>query len=297
LKNQNLESLTMENNTDWFGDQKPKESPAVSSEIIPKKDADKTDKGDSRKFWEWSLSIGFACLLLGMVVSLLFKTYKKEGLVTSLYGSRKDLAVMVKYLQTEREKLQADLSHARQTLSDYEETASRGKNESTTIKRQLNLVRQEAGLTAVRGPGIITRLSDSPIKPKEGDDPNYYIVHDIDLLALVNELWASGAEAISINGQRVVMTSAIRCVGPTITVNAVRLSPPYIVKVIGPQDNLETGLKYTGGFMDSMSPNFERGVSVKISRENDLSISPFKGSLVNRFARTYRPEKEAEKKK
>ncbi|MFP4499332.1 MAG: DUF881 domain-containing protein, partial [Vulcanimicrobiota bacterium] len=194
---------------------------------------------EAENTWRWSIAV--ACLILGIFVALLFKTYRKEGEVHTLYGQRKDLAEMVKYLQTERNKLQADLKRTRSSLSELEESVSQGKNQFATMNKQLLLARQEAGLIPVRGPGIVIKLNDSNRKPRDSDDPNYYIVHDIDLMALVNELWASGAEAISINEQRVVMTSAIRCVGPSITVNTTRLTPPYIIKAIGPSTNLETG--------------------------------------------------------
>ncbi len=236
---------------------------------------------------EWQFSIGIACIILGIMVSLLFKTYKREGSLPTLWTQREDLAKMVKYLEKERNKLQMDLNIARQTINKYEENSSKGKVEYSTIRNNLVQSRQEAGLTSVHGPGIIVRLNDSPIKPKDGDDPNYYIVHDVDLMALVNELWASGAEAVSINDQRMVMTSPIRCVGPTITVNTVRLTPPYIVKAIGPSSTLETGLRYTGGFLDSMSPNMDRGVEIRISKNDDIIIPAYKGSLVNRYAKPY----------
>ena len=248
------------------------------------------DPTPKKKKGEWQKSIALFCVILGIVVALLFKTYKSEGQVNTIYGQRKDLAEMVKYLQTERNRLQTDLANARKVIEKLEKSASKGKDEFETLRHQLMVARQEAGLTAVKGPGIIVKLNDSPLKPKMGDDPNFYIVHDIDLMALVNELWASGAEAISINGQRIVMNSAIRCVGPTITVNTVRLSPPYIVKAIGPPSNLETGLKYTGGFIDSMSPNIERGVEIKITRKNNIIIPAYKGSLVHRYAKIYQPE-------
>ena len=239
----------------------------------------------------WQISIGIACIILGIMVSLLFKTYKREGSLPTLWTQREDLAKMVKYLEKERNKLQTDLNNARETINKYEENASKGKVEFQTIRNQLLLSRQEAGITAVHGPGIIIKLNDSPIRPKEGDDPNYYIVHDVDLMALVNELWASGAEAVSINEQRLVMTSPIRCVGPTITVNTVRLSPPYEIKAIGPASNLETGLRYTGGFLDSMSPNVDRGVEIKVRRVKDIVIPAYKGSLVNRYANPYTEKK------
>lgn len=282
-------------NGDWFDEEPTSE---IYVEETSREISENTTRKDSTprvdKTWRWSITI--ACIILGIIVSLLFRTYKSEGQVNTIYGQRRDLAEMVKYLQTERNKLQADLSKAREIISDLEKASSRGKSEFETLRKQLNVHRQEAGLTPVRGPGIIVRLDDSPMEPKVGDDPNYYIVHDIDLMALVNELWASGAEAISINEQRLVMTSAIRCVGPTITVNTVRLTPPYVVKAIGPPSNLETGLRYRGGFMDSMSPNIERGVVIKISREKDIKIPAFKGSLVNRYAKTYKPEEKEEQK-
>lgn len=282
-----LDNLSEDPDSDWFGDRARTAPPSsggsgrLNPERLP---------GVS---WKWA--IGIACLILGVLFSLLFKTYKREGIVSTLYGSRQDLAMMVKYLQTERDKLQTEIENSRKVISDYEDTASKGKDETATIKKQLNVSRQEAGFTHVRGPGIEIRLNDSRLRPKEGDDPNYYIVHDIDLLALTNELWASGAEAISINDQRLVMTTPIRCVGPTITVNAVHLSPPYFVKAIGPQDELEKGLTYTGGFMDSMTANLSRGVEVKIYRKEDLVLAPFKGSLSNRYAKTYVPGQKEEK--
>jgi uncharacterized protein YlxW (UPF0749 family) len=235
--------------------------------------------------FRWQFSICIACVILGILVSMLFKTYRKEG-SPLMVSQKEELAKMVKYLEGERAKLQADLAKARQTINEFEDTSTKGRDEFDTLRKQLLEAREEAGLTNVRGPGIIIALNDSRIKPKPDDDPNYYIVHDVDLITLVNELWASGAEAISINDQRVVMTTAIRCVGPTITVNTERLSPPYVVKAIGPADNLETGLRYTGGFMDNMAPNVDRGVQIKIAKSNDLAIKSYTGSLVNQHART-----------
>ena len=74
-------------------------------------------------------------------------------------------------------------------------------------------VRMRAGLTALTGPGVIVRLDDSSVKAKKGEDPNLYLIHDDDLLKVINELRAAGAEAISVNGQRLTGTSEIRCAG------------------------------------------------------------------------------------
>jgi uncharacterized protein YlxW (UPF0749 family) len=269
----------------WLDNRSDLDFPAAENNSVIKNKSAK--KMTSRVIWQWSIIV--ACFILGIVVALLLKTYRTEGDINTIYGQRKELAEMNKYLQTERNKLQADLSKARATIEEFEEAASKGIDESTTLRKQLLNVRQEAGFTDVKGPGIIVELNDSPLKPKDGEDPNFYIVHDIDLQALVNELWASGAEAISINEQRIVINTAIRCAGPTITINAVRLTPPYIVKAIGPPDNLETGLRYPGGFMDTMSPNIDRGVRVRVSQGKDILIPSFKGSLVHTYGKPVKP--------
>lgn len=273
-------------NKDWLEEEK-KDNDSPVDTFNDKQEKDTKKKGE--KAWRWSM--GVACIILGIVVSLLFKTYRKEGISPTIYGQRKDLAKMVKYLEKERNKLQTDLAQARKTIGDFEKNASKGENRFSTLGKQLDLARQEAGLTTVHGPGIIIKLNDSPIKPKDGDDPNFYIVHDVDLSALANELWASGGEAVSVNGQRLVMTSSIRCVGPTITINTVRLTPPYVIKAIGPPKSLETGLRYPGGFLDSMSPNLARGVDIKINKIDDMVIPGYRGSLVNRYAKIYKEKK------
>lgn len=91
----------------------------------------------------------------------------------------------------------------------------------------MDLLRYQAGLCAVEGPGIMVTLNDSKQKVKLGDNQNLYIVHDEDLLRVINELRAAGAEAIAINDQRLVSRSEIRCVGPTVTVNGKMFGPPF----------------------------------------------------------------------
>ena len=102
-----------------------------------------------------------------------------------------------------------------------------------------------AGLTPVQGPGIIVTLNDSqklaPHIPAGFAPPN--LIHDTDIAAVVNELKAAGAEAISVNGQRLVATSAIRCVGPTIFINYTPQAPPFVIKAIGDSKALQTAME------------------------------------------------------
>ncbi len=89
---------------------------------------------------------------------------------------------------------------------------------------------------------------------------------------------------MAVNEQRLVTRTSIRCVGPTILVNAVRLAPPYEVKAIGNAQDIYTALNMPGGFLQSMDMQRAMGVEVKISKLDELEVPAFNGSLVYRYA-------------
>ena len=102
------------------------------------------------------------------------------------------------------------------------------------------------------------------------------LIHDTDLRALVNELNAAGAEAISINGQRIISSTAIRCVGPVIQVNGIKVAAPFSIKAIGNAKYLESALNIKGGLVDSFEVY---GIKIKISTEDSITISKYDGKL------------------
>lgn len=109
-------------------------------------------------------------------------------------------------------------------------------------------LRAQAGLTAVHGAGLEVVLDDSPDKNATNvSDLNQLVVHQSDLQAVVNALWAGGAEAMSIAGQRVIATSAVRCVGNTLLLNGEVYSPPFRVAAIGPSATMQDRLAASPG--------------------------------------------------
>src|SRR5205085_6971397 len=106
-------------------------------------------------------------------------------------------------------------------------------------------VADAAGLQPVKGPALTVTLNDAPPLPgKEGGSvpPDYLVVHQQDVQAVVNALWAGGAEAMTLEGQRVISTSAVRCVGNTLLLHGVVYSPPYTVRAIGDLNRLQRSL-------------------------------------------------------
>lgn len=99
------------------------------------------------------------------------------------------------------------------------------------------------GLTAVEGPGVRVTLTDAPRSADApGIDPNLLVVHQQDIQAFVNALWAGGAEAISLQGQRLISTTGIKCVGNTVVLDGVPYSPPYVIEAVGDGAGMGTAL-------------------------------------------------------
>ncbi|MBQ7528725.1 DUF881 domain-containing protein [bacterium] len=233
---------------------------------------------------KWQFPIAVACVILGIMVGLEYRSKNVE--VPLQLDDRRETLALVKDLESQRNKMSAELAELRSRLADLEKASGHNDSVSKQMQEQLNRSKIEAGLTGMKGPGIVVVLSDSPRTPPANADPYFYIIHDVDLQSLVNELWAAGAEAVSINDQRVVTRTSIRCVGPTVLVNGVRISAPYNVKGIGPND-LESALRMPGGYLDSMAALINNGGQVTISRVKELTILPFEGSMVFRYGQSF----------
>lgn len=149
--------------------------------------------------------------------------------------------------------------------------------------RDADLLRRWAGLTALRGPGVRVTLRDSDVPVEANFDQSAYTVHDQDLLLIVNELWAAGAEAMAVNRQRLVTTSEVRCTGPVININRVSIAPPYEVAAIGDPDSLAGALEgLRGGIVDQLR---SVGITVRIAKSTDVVVPPLDRDPQFRYAR------------
>lgn len=190
-------------------------------------------------------------------------------------------------LQKELEKhksLLADMSKNEQLLYEYETSLNAGESISV-MKEELEKAKKQAGLVSSQGQGIVVRIVDAPVPttpvPSESGVAPYPpdLVVDEDLRWLVNELFANGATAVSINGQRLISTSSIRNVGEEIQVDTKPIKPPYELKALGEPDNLLTGLKLAG-----VEENFQLANKlVIIEKRSQMLISAFEGKRVIQY--------------
>lgn len=140
-----------------------------------------------------------------------------------------------------------------------------------------------AGLRAVRGPGVTVTLDDAPLQQAGrslGDlDPDALVVHQQDVQAVVNALWAGGAEALKLMDQRVVSTSAVRCVGNTLILQGRVYSPPYAITAIGDPTRLESALGASRDVRIYLQYVDAYGLGYRLSEHHDVRLPAFSGSL------------------
>lgn len=213
------------------------------------------------------------CVLLGMIIGVQYNTVKKQNGLSE-NERLTELTATLKKVQEENTALQGRLKEKEKTIEDYEN----GLNFGATIgnlQSELEQLRQFAGLTEVQGAGVLVTMNDS--STKKGGDSNAYLVHAEDILSVINELNVAGAEAISINGQRIVGKSSVSCAGSIVMVNGERVAAPFEIKAVGDGDIMQSALKFPGGVVDNLAP---WGIEINISEEANVIVPPYTQSVL-----------------
>ncbi len=150
-----------------------------------------------------------------------------------------DLVSLVQAQAKRNADLTARLTEIRTEVEDLSVGAANNSGLDAAEIRE----RRVAGLTAVTGPAVTVTLDDAPDSVRaEGVDADLLVVHQQDIQAVVNALWAGGAEAMTIQGQRVIATTGIKCVGNTVVLHGVPYAPPYVISAIGEPAGLRAAL-------------------------------------------------------
>lgn len=229
-----------------------------------------------------TFSIGIVCLIMAFVVTLQIKSVIYNHAVNSQESLRVD--ELLKQLNTEREKndnLNELVASLKSDMQSFKEEAAQNSDYSKTLLSQVEKAELLAGLVEVEGSGVTITVKDSTQKNAIGD-ASAYIIHDIDLLTIINELCDAGAEAISLNGERIISTSEIRCAGSTVSVNNTRCAQPFVIKAIGDPVNLENALIMRDGVYDTLSA---WGLGIDIKKVSSITIPAYTGTLNYKYAK------------
>jgi len=214
------------------------------------------------------IALALVCIVLGVMVAVQFRT-TQDIRSTIPFQRVEDLSQRLSQSEKERDALQQQVKELSQS----------SRSEATSKEQEL--VKMGAGVVALQGPGILVSIDDSKRASKPGENPNLYLIHDDDILKVINELWAAGAEAMSINEQRLIASSEIRCAGPTLSVNNTRYSPPYEIRAIGDPQTLENSLRMRGGVVETLQ---FWGIQVTIRKPDLVTVPAYKGTFRFEYA-------------
>jgi uncharacterized protein YlxW (UPF0749 family) len=236
----------------------------------------------------WRLAVVVVCALAG----LLLGTARAYSGGQEIRNRSSDLSVLV----AGAEQRVQSLNQQAATLQDQVDAAA-GRDVSPQVasaRSDADSLRAAAGLTAVHGPGLRVILTDAPRNADgtypAGIDPDNFVVHQQDVQSVVNALWAGGGEAMTIMDQRVLTTTAVRCIGNTLLMQGRTYSPPFRITAIGDADTMLKAIAAEPGVALFLQYAQRYGVGFSAQRLDDVAMPGYQG--VVRMSAATAPTKE-----
>ena len=202
------------------------------------------------------------------------------GRVTVRAPERERLAALIRVEESRSSELRFTADDLRRQVAEIQKARETG---AAGPSAALVALRERMGLVAAEGPGLVVTLDDSSERQSPSGNLNDLVIHSQDVQAVANGLWGAGAEALAVNGQRVVPTSAILCVGNTLLINGTVHSPPFRFVALGA--NLHDGF-----MADPLVARFAEDadrfkLGFKVEDKDRLSVPAYTGTSKVRFAR------------
>ena len=220
------------------------------------------------------------CLLLGFLAATVVRTRPPDPAARLSREYR--LADLIEQQQQATDGLRRQAVALRGQVDEIRGRRSGGEAEAAAREKKLAEVGLAAGLVPMSGPGVRVVLDDSELDRAPTGNVNDLVVHSQDVQAVVNALWKAGAEAVAINGQRLVATSAVLCVGNTLLLNGTVHSPPYTVAAVGAaRDRFEADSLVERLHDDATA----YGLRFSVSRLDSLEVPAYRGATSAGFAR------------
>ncbi|HSE09903.1 MAG TPA: DUF881 domain-containing protein [Nocardioidaceae bacterium] len=231
--------------------------------------------------WRALVPLGF------ILAGILFVTSAVSSDGTDLRAGRfGDLSTVVRQATKEADELRAERSELAREVEEL--TADLGQSGVTKAQRKVEELRVPSGLAAMRGPGLTVELDDASaedIDAATGVEPELLIVHQQDIQGVVNAMWAGGAEAMTIQGQRVISTTGIKCIGNTVLLHGMQYSPPYVITAVGDPAAMLAAINespYIDIYLDYVEAY---GLGWDVLPHADVALPAYEGSLDLEYAR------------
>jgi uncharacterized protein YlxW (UPF0749 family) len=231
----------------------------------------------------WQVTLSAALLVLGFLIAAQLRSEGPRVRYTT--QERTPLVATALDLQAQQEALKTQLLSIRAEIQALEQQGQGGAAVTGKLNDQLQAARLASGLVALQGPGLVIQLSDSTAAPPADGNGRDYLVGGADVLAVVRALWLSGAEGIAVNGERVVVSTAIIDIGGSVLVNSAYVAPPYQISAIGPQSMFDSLVRIPE-FVDFVKTRAQTfGIGVSYATPAVVDLPAYAGSVNLRYGK------------
>lgn len=219
-----------------------------------------------------------------MLAGVLFATTAETAAGTDLRaGRRSNLTQLISGQEHSVGALSDQLAQLQTQVRQLEEQAGAGDAQVAAVQDAADALAPAVGLTAVSGPALTVVLDDAPTRADgvlpAGARANDVVVHQSDVQAVVNALWAGGADAMTLMGERIIETSAVRCVGNTLLLHGRTYSPPFQVSAIGNVDGMEQALSRSPNVALFLEAVDAFGLGYELTERAAVSLPAYDGPL------------------
>ena len=226
-----------------------------------------------------AITLGVMCFVLTIGIVVQYKTITDANKVTGT-DVNSELKTEVLVWKEKYEKAYRDLGEIEKILEERRTIATSNDQTSLKLQNELRTLNALIGALDVNGEGVVITLADNSTVTNQTigifDNISNYLIHDTDLIMLVNELKNAGAEAISINDERIISTTSITCDGTVVLVNGNKLSSPFTIKAIGSPALILGAIQRTGGFLEEL---YAYGLVSNVVEESNITIYKYSGII------------------
>ena len=229
-----------------------------------------------------AMVLGIMCLLLTAGIFIQIRTVKSNNsTVSNNYEENNLRAEVLKYKERYDNKYK-ELEKAENELEKERENSTKNDGDLKQKEEEITNGNKIIGLSEVTGSGVIVTLTDSKKDISSSLNPSELVVHDLDVLSVINELKNAGAEAISINDQRIVSNTVIECIGAVIKINGQRVGAPFTIKAIGMPELLKNTYR-NGGYLKVLEGD---RIQVDFKTSDNITIPKYTGTYKFEYAQT-----------
>lgn len=227
--------------------------------------------------------------VIALVAGILFTTSATTADSAPLREDRRlQLADLIGERESRVAEAEAVLAPLEEEVAELTAALAGADTPVLAEQQRAGMHRETAGFTALSGPGLTVTLDDA-LRPDgltpPGAEDDDLLVHQQDLQAVVNALWAGGAEGMSIMGERIIATSAVLCVGPVLLLHGRPYSPPYVVTAIGDPEAMQEALAQSSGVQLFRQAVDAFGLGYGETVEEDVTVPAYDGTSTLRSAR------------